>query len=77
MHSLTLLCAYSQNDLILLTSFAAQEDQYGMDNRPRRFYAVVRMARGEESFEVKSVRTVPYQTVRASSLMFNEVNSLK
>ena len=54
----------SQDDLILLTSFAGKEDQYGMDTRPRRFYAVVRMARGEENFEVKNVRIVPYQTVR-------------
>lgn len=34
-------------------------------NNPRRIYAIVRLAKALEGFEVKTVRAVPYQSVGA------------
>ncbi|KAI5123360.1 hypothetical protein M0805_001781 [Coniferiporia weirii] len=53
-----------QNELVLLISFnAGQEDDSGMDTRPRRFYVIVRLSRDDDKFTVEGVRTVPYQMI--------------
>lgn len=48
---------------MLLTSFAAVEDETGLDMSPRRLYAIVQMKWLGEVFEVGTIRIVPYQTV--------------
>ncbi|KAL5532748.1 hypothetical protein ACEPAF_4522 [Sanghuangporus sanghuang] len=53
----------AQKNLVLFSSFnAGYEDVSGMDTRPRRYYIIVRLKRGE-TLEVTSIRTVPYQTI--------------
>lgn len=54
---------YSDDDPVLFSSFnAGYEDDSGIDTRPRRYYIIVKMRKGE-TLEVVSIRTVPYQTV--------------
>lgn len=38
-------------------------------NNPRRIYAIVRLAKALETFEVKTVRAVPYQSVGGVALL--------
>ncbi|EPS98566.1 hypothetical protein FOMPIDRAFT_1061291 [Fomitopsis schrenkii] len=54
-----------QGDLIILISYAGEEDLTSMDvgNNPRRIYAIVRLAKALEGFQVKAVRAVPYQSI--------------
>ena len=60
-----------EGDLIILISYAGEEDATAMDvgNNPRRIYAIVRLAKALETFEVKTVRAVPYQSVGGVSLL--------
>ena len=39
-------------------------------NNPRRIYAIVRLAKAAEGFEVKTVRAVPYQSVGVAPYMY-------
>ncbi|KAH9934994.1 uncharacterized protein B0H18DRAFT_1082732 [Fomitopsis serialis] len=56
------------HDLIVLISYAGEEDPTAMDvgNNPRRIYAIVRLHSTSEGFEVKAVRAVPYQSISTS-----------
>ncbi|TFY65035.1 hypothetical protein EVJ58_g2238 [Rhodofomes roseus] len=55
-------------DLIVLISYAGEEDPTAMDvgNNPRRIYAIVRLQSTADGFKVKTVRAVPYQSISTS-----------
>ncbi|KZT70169.1 hypothetical protein DAEQUDRAFT_709105 [Daedalea quercina L-15889] len=58
----------SSEDLVVLISYAGEEDLTTMDigNNPRRIYAIVRLQRTEDGFRVQTVRAVPYQSISIS-----------
>ncbi|KAH8107113.1 Non-repetitive/WGA-negative nucleoporin C-terminal-domain-containing protein [Cristinia sonorae] len=58
----------SSTELLLLVSYAGQDDSAGMDVsiQPRRIYAIVGLQHSAGSFQVKDVKAVPYQSTSSS-----------
>ncbi|TDL24789.1 hypothetical protein BD410DRAFT_813702 [Rickenella mellea] len=59
------ICSAEATKLVLLVSFAGRDDDSGIDKRPRRLYAVVRLSYDADELKVEGVHTVPYQTISA------------
>lgn len=57
------------NDMVLLVSFAGQEEDTSMQvtTQPRRVYAIAYLRHLPGSFQVLKVQAVPYQSVCAIS----------
>ena len=53
------------NDMVLLVSFAGQEEftQLELTAHPRRVYAIISLRHLPGSFHILKVRAVPYQSV--------------
>ena len=59
------------NDMVLLVSFAGQDDEFSMDvvSHPRRIYAILSMRHLPGVFQILKVQAVPYQSVSSSPNM--------